>query len=463
MATKLSICVPSRNRQESFCHTICGLIANPREDVEFIFVDNSDNPDVMNTFMAGLSDPRIRYVPSDGVVYSMRDNWERAMVASTGDWITFIGDDDHVEPDVMDLIQRITVRAPQIEVIGWARITYSWPELRLYGKGFFVSMGNEIHPMPKASMIRRMFLWEGSTHVPACPFTIYHGAVSRIAMERLRQKFCGRYFEHPIVDYDNAFKLLFSAQALAYIDRPMSVLGVSAKSNSAAVGQFDKAVENYSQFVSENGDDYEKNRYLEGFPFGTTLGVASAILAAQQWFKAKYNAPLEGWEQGFAKALMLECGHADSQKSHDTQVALCRIAFDQWKGGQYSEYFQPHYIERDLTPGKPILTLENGPPISRIKPDIKRGNVGWQVGGCQYWFSKQGPVLQIGVLVNETEKVAGLFKPVENKRAIKARAVNGCGLAGSALACFDVLIQTRPIMRYGLCLRQCVFNQSGAE
>ncbi len=347
MTGKLSICVPSRNRQDTFQKTISALIANPRDDLEFVFVDNSDDPEIMNTFMAGLDDPRIRYLCSDGVLYSMRDNWERAMVASNGDWITFIGDDDHVEPDVIDFIYRITARQPQIDVVAWARLTYSWPELRSHGNGFFVSMANQIHLMPKAEMIRRMFLWEGATHVPACPFTIYHGAVSRMAMERVRDKFCGRYFEHPIVDYDNAFKLLFSAQGLAYIDRPMSVLGVSAPSNSAAVGHFDRAEENYHQFVRENGDDYENNQYLEGFPFGTRLGVASAIMAAQHWFKTKYSAPLEGWEQGFAKALAVECSRADGRKSFEAQVALCRHAFDLWKGGQYGGHFQPHYTERE--------------------------------------------------------------------------------------------------------------------
>src|SRR6476620_7917371 len=100
---KLSICVPSRNRQDSFQQVILALIANPRRDVEFVFTDNSDDPSIMNGFMAALpADPRIRYQPSDTVIHSMRDNWERCMLASSGEWITFIGDDDHVEPDVTD-------------------------------------------------------------------------------------------------------------------------------------------------------------------------------------------------------------------------------------------------------------------------------------------------------------------------------------------------------------------------
>ena len=38
---KLSICVPSRNRQDCFRQTILDLVANPRADVEFVIADTA--------------------------------------------------------------------------------------------------------------------------------------------------------------------------------------------------------------------------------------------------------------------------------------------------------------------------------------------------------------------------------------------------------------------------------------
>ena len=63
--TRLSICVPSRNRQYYFQKTIEGLLRSKRDDIEFVFVDNSDDPSVMNDYMrAHAGDPRIVYLPS---------------------------------------------------------------------------------------------------------------------------------------------------------------------------------------------------------------------------------------------------------------------------------------------------------------------------------------------------------------------------------------------------------------
>ena len=59
---RLSICVPSRNRQFYFQKTIEGLLRNKRDDIEFVFVDNSDDPSIMNDFMrAYADDPRVHF------------------------------------------------------------------------------------------------------------------------------------------------------------------------------------------------------------------------------------------------------------------------------------------------------------------------------------------------------------------------------------------------------------------
>ena len=76
---KLSICVPSRNRQDCFRQTISDLTANPRTDVEFVFADNSDDPTIMDEFMRAINDPRIVYLPSGPLPLSMADNWERTV------------------------------------------------------------------------------------------------------------------------------------------------------------------------------------------------------------------------------------------------------------------------------------------------------------------------------------------------------------------------------------------------
>ena len=76
MAPLLSICVPSRNRQNYFKKTIEALVASMIDDVEFVFADNSDDPTIMDGFVADIlrKDRRVVYLPSEKTVLSMVDN-----------------------------------------------------------------------------------------------------------------------------------------------------------------------------------------------------------------------------------------------------------------------------------------------------------------------------------------------------------------------------------------------------
>jgi hypothetical protein len=346
----LSICVPSRNRQVYFQQTILDLVRNPRTDVEFVVADNSDAPDIMNDFMAGVHDSRIRYLPSIDRVLPMEDNWERVMEAARGEWVVFIGDDDYVDPDLASIILDVVKRAPETEVIGWNRLTYKWPGFRPFAGNMPVPLMHRVVRYPHALLMKRMFLWENSTHMPANPFTVYHGAVRRSLALSMRTRYGGRFFEHPVVDYEFACKIVQSARRLVYVERPMSVLGTCADSNSAAANNFEKSLENYEELIRETGGGAEKSEWMEGFPFRGHLGIAGAIMGTQHWFKTKYRFPAEGWEKNFVRALALDCRHSQSRRAFDLQVELCRRALSDWKKGAYLSLFDPVYLERHNVP-----------------------------------------------------------------------------------------------------------------
>jgi glycosyltransferase involved in cell wall biosynthesis len=342
---KLSICVPSRNRQDTFQQTITDLIFNPRADVEFVFADNSDDPAIMNGFMAGIADPRIRYLPAPSETLPMQDNWERTMAATTGEWIIFIGDDDYVDPDAIDIIHEIIRRQPATEVISWNRPSFKWPSYRPFAGNFNFSLRNDVIRLDRAMLVQRMFRWEGATHVPAAPFTVYHGAVSRRAAEEVKRRYGGRYFEHPTVDFDFGFKLLFTARDFVFINRPLSILGATEKSNSAAVGRYRRAMENYDTFLRDQGNRFETGGAMDDFPFKSSLGVASSIMSAQHWFKTHYRIRIDGWEENFVRALAIDCGRAIDRDEFDMHAELCRRAIAGFAKGKYSHAFAPRFTE----------------------------------------------------------------------------------------------------------------------
>lgn len=343
---KLSICVPSRNRQACFQQTIRDLVASPRTDIEFVLADNSDDPRIMDGFIAAIDDPRVRYLPSVERTLSMMDNWERTVAASTGAWVCVIGDDDYVDPDVVDLIAAIEERDSKVDAIGWNRAAFQWGSARGEEKSVTLSMANRIIRSSHQAILDRLFGWLGATHVPQCPFGIYHGAVHRGTILRIKAQFANRCFEHPVVDYDFCHKLLASSNNLVYIDRPMSILGVSTESNSAAVGNAKASESAREAYLNENGDTFEVATVEGGFPFTQDTGVAGSIMAAQQWFKRKYDFRFPNWEGNFIRAIANECAIWRDRDDYDRYVAICRAAFQAWENGKYLKYFTPHYVER---------------------------------------------------------------------------------------------------------------------
>jgi len=340
---KLSICVPSRNRQDCFRQTIIDLTANKRGDIEFVFADNSDDPDVMNDFMRGLDDPRIVYLPSQKTALSIIDNWERTVAAATGAWVCVIGDDDYVETDLPDYIDGIEARDGTVEAIGWNRSPYQWIAARSDRKSIPFSLANRIQRHTQDQLTDRLFGWRGATYMPQCPYGLYHGAVPRRTLDRILAEFSGRFFEHHTVDYDFSHKLVSSSENFIYINRPMSILGVSPSSGSAAVGDAKRLRRIIEAHQNEAGRRVEDKGDDADIPFGPDSGVAGNIVAAQMSFKRRYGFEYPGWEQNFARAAVSECQLWTDPESYQQQYARMRSAFEKWEGGKYLELFDPHF------------------------------------------------------------------------------------------------------------------------
>lgn len=344
---KLTVCVPSRNRQRYFQETIRSLLANMRMDVEYIFADNSDDPAPMRDFIKDvIDDPRVTFIPPAGKVLSMVDNWERCMEKATGEFVCFIGDDDYIDVNVIDLINRTQAQESAVDVFVWSRLTYNWPNNRPNHCNVCVPLGTYVVKFPRQWLAQEFFGWQQHKATPNCPFAIYHGAISLKAMKRIKQKFGGRFFEHPTVDFENISKLLVTADSFFYCERPFSVLGSCPESNSARIKDIEKLKEQHAQFMKEVGRNIDDDPYMRDFPFPSRLGIAAAVGQVQQWFFTTYGYGREpGWERNFAEACGVNCGMATDRASYEMQVEGYEKALSNWQGGKYLQYFKPVFVE----------------------------------------------------------------------------------------------------------------------
>ncbi|MBW8282514.1 MAG: glycosyltransferase [Rhizobium sp.] len=339
---RLSICVPSRNRQYYFQKTIEGLLRSKRDDLEFVLVDNSDDPSVMNDYMrAHAGDPRIVYLPSADRTLPMIENWERTLAAATGDWVTVIGDDDFIDPDVMTVLKKVVAVNPETEAFAWGVVAYSWPSPGQKSTSIHVPFNSFVVKVPREQLLKRMFGWYEATTVPTSGYSIYHSAVSRDLLDRIRRKYGGRFFEHPVIDYDMAMKVMVEGKHFAFCQRTFSVMGSCPESNSFSIGKLADIKKKVDIFMAELGRNFDDDPLLKDFPFQSILGVTASIGICQQWFRAKYKLTYDGWEKNFAKSCAFNTEMFRDEESFNIVRDGYTTAFKNWRRGRFLEHFQP--------------------------------------------------------------------------------------------------------------------------
>jgi glycosyltransferase involved in cell wall biosynthesis len=344
-APTLSICVPSRNRQVYFQQTIASLMASLRTDVEFVFADNSDDATIMDGFMAErMRDPRVRYLASTGRTLPMMENWERSISAASGRYVAFIGDDDYIDPDLAAFITNLE-RTTKPDAIAWTGPNFVWPVEGAPSRAVTISLGTEVTRLSKASLMRKAFLWEGPSHVPLSGFSIYHGALSRGLLDKIRLMGNGRHFEFPIVDYEMAFKAVLLGENFIHSSRPFSVLGACPLSNSVTIGNIAAERESQRIFFCEHGWNMNDAEWMEGTPFRTWHGVTACIYLIQHWLARKIGMQHHGFEENLVRAFAANCGMYRRRADFDQITGEFRQALAGWHGGQYLQLFTPRFFE----------------------------------------------------------------------------------------------------------------------
>lgn len=343
----LSICVPSRNRQRYLIDVLAFLRANPRDDVEFVIADNSDDPAIMNAHMDGLpEDRRIRFLPSESRTLSMIDNWERTVAAARGQWVSVIGDDDLIDPDVADAIRIAASLKPGLEVLSWNVLSYDWKDRDSGESNIAVPLGTSLHDLPKAFLERRAFRWDDASAKLSCGCSLYHSAISARLLSAIRARFGGRVFSHPTVDYDSAFKIIALGEAFAFSVRPFSIFGACMESNTRASHSIDGLRKAAAVFAAELGRDYDNDPFMADFPFPSTLGLTAAIGQVQHYFRRQHGIGMDGWEAGFASACAKNCDTFAGRAEFDIVADGYRDAFSRWQGGKWLGHFKPVYKPR---------------------------------------------------------------------------------------------------------------------
>ena len=125
---RFSIVLPARNSSFTLRHTLktC-LNQRYKGSYEIIISDNSSNGNVeIYEMVQEMNDERVKYFRTPRELH-LPKSFEYAFLQASGEYILSVGSDDALLPWTLEVLDEVTCRYPEEEVIYWERGFYAWP------------------------------------------------------------------------------------------------------------------------------------------------------------------------------------------------------------------------------------------------------------------------------------------------------------------------------------------------
>jgi hypothetical protein len=191
----------------------------------------------------------VQYAYQSGFI-SIVENTEAALLRAKGEYITFIGDDDLVAPNILDFVQRFLEQ--NIDAVIYPPAYYWWPSVRFANPTRYHQPGAFWYP-PSTSTAEQCIdtglelnrvTSQGAVALFDLP-RVYHGVVRRRVLEAIKMR-SGYYVNGASPDMALAIATAFVVSSHIKVDTPLTVYGASKNSGggwTAAQTHFGKIVE----------------------------------------------------------------------------------------------------------------------------------------------------------------------------------------------------------------------------
>ncbi len=248
MSPLLSIIIPTKNRQLTAVFAVASVLEIKSDDIEVVIQDCSDDNSLEELLRLKFNDdPRIKYFFSSSKP-SLTDNWNQAIANASGRFICGIGDDDAVMPVCLEVANWMAQN--NVDAVLGALVVYIWHDAYLNsfsnGKITFSNTysGNIFEVDIQKEFIKKAINC-GFGYTDNLP-NLYHGILRKELLD-MHKKACGHYLSSTSFDVYNAFILAAYAQEFFFIDIPITVRGVSGKSNTNRINS-NKSEAHFKEF-----------------------------------------------------------------------------------------------------------------------------------------------------------------------------------------------------------------------
>jgi len=228
---RFSVLLPTRNGGRYLEGCIRSVLEEPYDDMELVVSDNANTDSTQSVLESFKHDRRLKVVRlSDPVCVT--DNWNRALEASTGDYILMMGDDDCLLPGYFRRIEAVLKKYGNPDCVTYNAYSYVAPKsvsgnVRSYYKDPFFNFPPElsqeclIAPGMRFAIVSDMFRFRNRI-----PLNMQTTLMARAAMNTVK----GGAFQPPFPDHYALNSLLLKARSWVFVPDKMLVVGVSPKS-----------------------------------------------------------------------------------------------------------------------------------------------------------------------------------------------------------------------------------------
>lgn len=256
----LSIIIPTKNRYYYLSYLVDYFHGIEECDIELIIQDNSDDISEKKVFVEKLfmlDDNRIKYQYEQNEL-SVIENSDRALLAATGEYVCYIGDDDIFSKHLITYVRK--AKAKNIDAILPLKFSYNWPDIksRFYGdklSGKFSTKDfSGLEKRVSSDEILNRLLYVGGCDILNLP-RVYHGIVKHDILREVF-KITGSYFPGPSPDMANATALALFVKNMVEVDIPLIVSGHSVKSGGGmgASGKHIGEISNYKHLPKNTAE-----------------------------------------------------------------------------------------------------------------------------------------------------------------------------------------------------------------
>lgn len=252
---KHTLIIPTRNRPEYISVAVSSYLSSSRDDIKCIVCDASDSPENVRVALSDFScDDRLLILDNTAKaknrISGMADNWSHALDHVNSKWVSIIGDDDVLYPELVDYIIKLEAKVADLEAIRWASGSIAVPadstqmcKIPLGRKGVLADTRSNL-----LSNLR----WEQPLQTPSKLTGLYHGAIRLSLLKRLKKK-RGSWFRYNNIDYEIGWVVSHSIDKAVYTSRMFSINGFSPKSNSWGTRSRSVRQERVATWFAEGG------------------------------------------------------------------------------------------------------------------------------------------------------------------------------------------------------------------